>query len=237
LLSKKEITDLLDSKGFTAENIAAYKNLDTLLKLKCNNGHCIEASIKTVRNPNFKCPFCEGKTSSGTAIHNVSIPPKTGHRVVAIDNASHNAGISVFDDGKLVFYHLYQFDGDTIKRLCDNRKLLNDEIAQKWKPDLVVLEDIQYQNNIQTFKTLAMLLGNSLVCMRDNNIRTETVLSKVWRAHFIINGKTRLQEKKQAIDKVKQMYNVDVNDDIAEAILLGKYAVDALRKVAVKKLF
>ena len=73
--------------------------------------------------------------------------------------------------------------------------------------------------------------------MRAHNIRTETVLSKVWRSHFIINGKTRLQEKAQAIEKVKAMYNIDVNDDVAEAILLGKYAVDAVRKVAVKKLF
>ena len=46
-----------------------------------------------------------------------------------------------------------------------------------------------------------------------------------------------LQEKAQAIEKIKQMYNIDVNDDVAEAILLGKYAVDAVRKVAVKKLF
>ena len=60
MLSRKEITDLLESKGFTTTNIEKYKNLDTQLSLVCKNGHCIEASIKTVRNPNFKCPYCEG---------------------------------------------------------------------------------------------------------------------------------------------------------------------------------
>ena len=237
MLSRKEITDLLESKGFTTTNIETYKNLDTQLSLVCKNGHCIEASIKTVRNPNFKCPYCDGKSSSGAAILLEQPPLKSGYRIVAIDNASHNAGVSVFDDGKLVFYHLYNYAGDTIDRLLKNRQFLEDIVALQWKPDLVVIEDIQYQNNIQTFKTLAMLLGNSLVCMRAHNIRTETVLSKVWRSHFIINGKTRLQEKSQAIEKVKAMYNIDVNDDVAEAILLGKYAVDAIRKAAVKKLF
>lgn len=236
MYSRNEVIDILGSKGFTTTNIEEYKNLDTVLHLKCSNGHELDASLKTVRNPNFKCPLCEGHSSIGSAVSSIAPPIKSGYRIVAIDNASNNAGISVFDDGKLVFYKLYHFDGETIDRLCDNRTLLED-IAINWTPDLVVLEDIQYQNNIMTFKTLAMLLGNSLVCMRLHNVRTETVLSKVWRSHFIINGKTRLQEKKQAIDKVQEMYNLTVNDDVAEAILLGKYAVDAIRKVAVKKLF
>ena len=53
----------------------------------------------------------------------------------------------------------------------------------------------------------------------------------------MINGKTRVQQKVQAIEKVKKMYGIDVNDDVAEAILLGKYAVDCLNKNEVKKLF
>lgn len=53
----------------------------------------------------------------------------------------------------------------------------------------------------------------------------------------MINGKTRIQQKMQAIKKVKEMYNLDVNDDVAEAILLGKYAADCLKKEQTKKLF
>ena len=53
----------------------------------------------------------------------------------------------------------------------------------------------------------------------------------------MINGKTRIEQKKQAIEKVKTMYGIDVNDDVAEAILLGKYSVDCLRKETIKTLF
>lgn len=237
MYSKQEVAEMLASKGFTATNLNEYKNLDTILHLECRNGHCIDASLKTFRKPNFTCPLCEGASSISAAVSSLAVPTKTGYRIVAIDNASNNAGISVFDDGKLVYYHLYHFSGETIDRLVANRKLLKETVAEQWQPDMVVLEDIQYQNNIMTFKTLAMLLGNSLVVMREHNIRTETVLSKVWRSHFLINGVTRINEKKQAIDKVKNMYDIDVNDDVAEAILLGKYAVDAIRKVEAKKLF
>ena len=51
------------------------------------------------------------------------------------------------------------------------------------------------------------------------------------------NAKNRSEQKKQSIAKVKEMYDINVNDDIAEAILLGKYAVDSLKRAETKKLF
>lgn len=71
-----------------------------------------------------------------------------------------------------------------------------------------------------------MLLGNALVTAREAGVRCETVLSKVWRSHQLIKGRTRSEQKTEAIRKVKDMYGISVSDDIAEAILIGKYAVD-----------
>ena len=81
-----------------------------------------------------------------------------------------------------------------------------------------------------------MLLGNTLAAIRAAHIKYETVLSKVWRSHFTIGGTTRIQQKTAAIKLIKTMYGIDVNDDIAEAILLGKYAVDCLSR-GINKLF
>lgn len=236
-LNEQEINGILESKGLTCLNIEEYKNLDSTLLFKCKNNHSIEASMRTIRNAHFKCPECEGKLSISDSVSNIAIPNKTGYRIVAIDNATENAGLSIFDNEKLVYYHLYKYEGDTIKRMVLNRKFLEDVIITQWQPDLIVFEDIQYQNNILTFKTLAMLLGSSLISCAAKHIKTETVMSKVWRSHFMINGKTRIEQKKQAIDKIQTMYNIAVNDDIAEAILLGKYAVDKLKIQEVKKLF
>lgn len=236
-LNEQEIQGILDTKGLTCLNIESYKNLESVLQFKCKNGHSIEASMRTVRNAHFKCPECEGKISISTLLSNNNIAPKNGYRVVAIDNATANVGVSIFDDDKLIYYHLYHYEGDTIARMVNNRRFIEEVVIEQWKPDLIVIEDIQYQNNIMTFKTLAMLLGSSLVSCSAKEVKTEVVMSKVWRAHFMLNGKGRIEEKKQAIDKVKLMYGLTVNDDVAEAILLGKYAVDKLRVKEVKKLF
>ena len=54
----------------------------------------------------------------------------------------------------------------------------------------------------------------------------------------MIPGKTRAEQKAGAIQKVKEMYGVKLSDDIAEAILMGKYAADVLiRQELRKKLF
>jgi len=57
-----------------------------------------------------------------------------------------------------------------------------------------------------------------------NKIRHECVLNKVWQAQFNITGKQRMEQKKNVMKKVKQLFDIDVTDDVADAILIGKYA-------------
>lgn len=236
-LKNEEIISILAQKGLKCLNLDDYKNMDTVLQLECNNGHKIEASLKTVRNTHFQCLVCEGQNSSSAKLNLVAPPEKAGYRIVALDNATEKAGVSIFDDGKLVYYTLIQLHGETIQRLAQNRKILEEVIIQQWKPDLIVFEDIQYQNNIYTFKVLAMLLGSSVVAAQLAGIKYETVLSKVWREHYCVTGRTRVQQKAQSIQKVKEMYGINVGDDEAEAILLGKYAVDKRNEIKPQRLF
>jgi hypothetical protein len=39
----------------------------------------------------------------------------------------------------------------------------------------------------------------------------------------MISGKDRNSQKKNVIAKVKNMFGIDVTDDVADAILIGKY--------------
>lgn len=61
--------------------------------------------------------------------------------------------------------------------------------------------------------------------------------SSVWRSHFGINKRSRAIEKQLAIDKVKDMYEIVVGDDVAEAILINKYRVDMISRSKIKDLF
>lgn len=130
-LSQLEITNILESKRFTCSNINEYKNLDTVLHLTCNNGHHIDASLRTVRNANFRCPYCAGNDSISDKLSGIEPPQKNGFRIIALDNATENAGVSIFDDGRLVFYHLLHFEGDTIGRIMQNKNVIKDIIIKQ----------------------------------------------------------------------------------------------------------
>ena len=235
-IAKNVVLETIGAKGFTCKNINDYKTLDTPLDIVCANGHEIKIPFRTIRDERFKCLMCEGVNSLGTYIFSKEPPIKSGKRIVSIDNATKHAGVAVFDNGKLVHYELATFEGETIDRLIANRDYIANTIIKKWQPDLVVLEDIQLQDNVQVFKFLAMLRGSTEIVLREHKINYETVLSAKWRSHFMISGK-RVAEKAQAIDKVMSMYGVVVTDDIAEAILIGKYAVDVIGTVKPIKLF
>ena len=235
-ISRSSVLETLKIKGFTCLNINEYKTLDTMLSVVCNNGHSLSIPFRTLRDERFKCPMCEGKNSLGTLLFNKEPPTKSGKRIVAIDNATKNMGIAVFDNGKLVHQELKELMGETIERMLQNRQYIQNTIINKWKPDLVVLEDIQSQKNIQIFKTLAMLLGSTIILLKECGIPYELVGSTKWRSHFMISGE-RVSDKAQAIDLVMQMYGIVVTDDVAEAILIGKYSVDAVNTTKPMKLF
>jgi Holliday junction resolvasome RuvABC endonuclease subunit len=94
-----------------------------------------------------------------------------------------------------------------------------------WQPDYIVMEDIQYQNNYQTYKKLAMLLGVLTVAAKSAKIDYRIIAPVQWRSHYQITGK-RDDIKAKAVKLVNTMYNINVIDDVAEAILIGHYIAD-----------
>lgn len=236
-LTEQELLELFTEKGITCRSIESYKNLTEPMDFICSNKHEFCSTVQAIRSSRFKCPHCVGAESRKKTIRRLIVPEKCGYRVVGIDNATNNIGLSIFDDGKLSFYSSYSFDGETHDRITKNRNFIVNTVLAEMKPDFVILEDIQQQANVNTFKTLSMLLGSTITALKNGDTPFETTLSVVWRNHFQIKGKTRIEKKAAAIKLVETMYQLKVNDDIAEAILLGKYAVDMLNKAAIKKLF
>lgn len=124
----------------------------------------------------------------------------------------------------MVFYSLYTFSGDTVSRLVKIKKFIKDIVIDAWKPDCIIMEDIQQQHGaVLTYKILAMLLGVIEVTCAENEIPYEVVSPNVWRKYAGTCGKTRREEKLLSVAIVKDKYGVNVTDDIAEAILIGQY--------------
>lgn len=233
-LSVERVEQEIKDKGFTAHKIDHYRNLGTILEVSCSKEHIIAASLTDIRKASFRCDRCSG----GNYTLASTPPQKEGLRVIGIDNATQNMGLSVFDDGKLVWQTLVRFSGNIFEdRLQTIFNMMEQTVIEEWEPDYIVFEDIQYQNNYQTYKKLAMLLGLLIVAAKNGGVEWDVVPPVTWRSHFNISGK-RETVKKQAIMKVATMYNINVVDDVAEAILIGKYYIDkSLAKTQIKKAF
>ena len=131
----------------------------------------------------------------------------------------------MFDDGKLVYFDCIQFSGELDKRYADIMVFM-DNVIKSWEPDLVIIEDIQLQQGTtggyNAFKVLGGLLGIMKAVIAKNKVPHKEVLNKVWQAKFIIGGKDRVTQKRNVVKKVKELFDIDVSDDIADAILIGK---------------
>lgn len=212
-----------------------YTNLKTDMIFKCPNGHNNYYSLEKWKR-NHKCLTCENNPFA-----NVPTSPikKKGYRILAFDQASITSGFSVFDNGDLITYGKWSSNGNrSIERITQTKAWVACMI-DKWKPDLVIFEDIQYQKNLDssgedgalgqmgvtTFKKLAALQGVLKNYCFENGIIYKIVPSVTWRAHSEIKGKARTDRKKNAQLKVKRFYDIEVDNDIADAILIGRWAV------------
>lgn len=224
-LSKEQITAEVEAKGFKLVDASAYKNLDSDITVECEHGHKFVTNMRSVRHPSFQCPECS--KASFTIQRPKAVPLKQPgvFRIVAFDQATYKMGMSIWDDGKLVYYDLFQFgDAATEARLVKIERLLSEVVVPVWKPDLVVFEDIQEQGGVKgmkTFKILAMLLGVCMTTIEKLGVKHVEYAPVVWRKEFGAVSGGRNAEKAWAVNKVHDLTGQWVNEDTSEAILIG----------------
>lgn len=232
-LTEAQITTEVKRRGFEVVDITQYKNLKSPIMVKCGQNHIIETTMHNLRKETFRCAVCHG----GEVISAAFPLKKEGYRVIALDNSTQKVGLSIFDDDKLVYYTLLNFRGDFEGRLLQIANYIEDVVIDQWDPDMLIFEDVQFQHNYATYKKLSMLLGVLVVSSMTFGTDYHIISSNTWRSYYQITGQ-RKEAKEKSINLVKTMYNIEVNDDVAEAILLGKYGAEQLvAKQTLKKAF
>lgn len=230
--------ELSDKNLKLVSDYADYKSLNSPITVECINGHKTHTTLKTIRSANFTCSLCVGSATKGVNISNSEVPRKTGYRVIGFDNASHNMGVAIYDGGKLVYYNLLQFNqGSTLHRLNRIRDVLEKQIIPLWEPDFIQFEGVQHQNSYSTYEVLVKLHGIFEMACDRFGVPFESTRSSTWRSHHAINKRNRAEDKKAAIQRVKEMYDISVTDDVAEAILIAKYRVDLSNRQPLQDLF
>ena len=148
-------------------------------------------------------------------------------KVLSFDQAT-KTGWSFFEDDSLEAFDWKDF-GETIDYNYRINEIKNYmiELINKYNPELVCFENVQFQFNKDAYKKISSLQGVLVDYCISNNILFEIVSVNTWRSFHGITGKKKVELKQAAIDKVNSLYDIDVeNDDVAEAICIGNYAVN-----------
>ena len=147
-------------------------------------------------------------------------------RYCGIDASTTSTGLGVFEDDRLIYYECIKPKSkDWQERLKEMSKRLYD-ILNEWKPKTIYMEDVPLKDGKPTLVKLSNVQGivRGLCALFD----VELNLLKVneWRqnAGFYTGNKADMERsvlKEKAKQEVKDLFGLEVNDDIAEGILVG----------------
>lgn len=205
-----------------------YTNLKEDMSFQCPEGHINYYSLERWRRGHI-CVTCKNNPYA-----NMKTAPikKEGYRILAFDQASITSGWVIFDDERLISYGKWSSEGTHSTERIGQTKYWVASMIEKWKPDLLVFEDIQLQKfgngneAVVTYKKLAHLQGVLKNLAFETGIPYKIVPPATWRAHSQIKGKNRTDRKKNAQIKIKELYDVSVSQDEADALLIGRWAVN-----------
>lgn len=143
-----------------------------------------------------------------------------------MDQSTRCSGYSYFEDGKYIesgTVDMSKSKLETPERSFEMAKELW-KIIKKYKPEILIIEDTQQQNNVKTVITLARLQGMIIGYAEAHKINVHILLPSQWRAAlgYSQGPKIKRQElKQQSIDYVKENFGLNLPEDEAEAVAEG----------------
>lgn len=148
---------------------------------------------------------------------------------LSLDQALQTTGWAIFKDTKLLHHGKFTTPANKPidERLGWIWGTLNDfKFKTTEDIDYVFFEGIQNQGNAETFKKLAYCQAAILLWCYWSGLKYTILPPSHWRSILKSNydikfGRSRTEQKKKAQELVKQIYNIDVNEDEADAICLG----------------
>lgn len=209
-----------------------YVNLDTEMIFECDEGHKVYAPWKKIRQKR-ECTLCKQNIYKNQD-HKV-VPKKKGtFRVLALDQATKITGYSIYDNKQLIYYGIFEANENEKEIVRDIQvKHWLVSIIENWKPDMVGLEGIQYEEKfgVTTFETLARLQGILMGTLCELDIPYKICPTPTWRAHCGVKGQSRIEKKRSMKGLIKKWFDVQISDDEADAIGIGKYLSDTATPV------
>ena len=150
-------------------------------------------------------------------------------RVLSLDQSTRCSGWAYFENNEYVcsgVVDMSKSELETDKRSFEMAKALW-KIIKKYKPDCLIIEDAQQQNNVKTVITLARLAGMIIGYAEAHGVTVHILLPSQWRAALSYSQGPKVKRaelKKQSAEHVKSNYGFDLPEDENEAICINEAA-------------
>jgi Holliday junction resolvasome RuvABC endonuclease subunit len=144
---------------------------------------------------------------------------------LALDQSSNVTGFSVWKDDNLIEYGKVKFEGEFFHRLSQLKSWMLERIDELAAEDdiEVIIEEIQEQSNMLTYKMLAAVQGVLLTKLFERNIKTHLVYSASWKSTCGIKGKNRTEQKQNTQKYILDKYGYKATQDESDAICIGEH--------------
>jgi len=153
-------------------------------------------------------------------------------KILNLDQSTKITGYSIFNNNNLDTYGLLEAN-EKEKNPIERMKEMNDKIIaliENVKPDYIVFEQVQFQNNYGTFQQLSQLQGIIMAYLFKINIGFNLIEPTAWKSCCCIKGRKRVEQKLNTQKFVKEKYGFDVSEDEADAIGIGYWSMNNLKQ-------
>ena len=147
---------------------------------------------------------------------------------MGIDASTTSTGLGIFNNQELIYYECIKPSKklEWEDRIGEIAKRLNEILIEFNNIEKVYVEDVPLKDGKPTLVKLACVRGAIKSICALHNIELNPQKINEWREHAnfydgTTKGLKRDEMKQKAIIEVKNLFNIDVNDDVAEGILVG----------------
>lgn len=146
-----------------------------------------------------------------------------------IDASTTNVGIGILEGKELIHYECITPKDKNWENRVGIISIRLNELFNEYKIDEeIYIEDLVYKDGKPTLAKLACVRGAIKAISSLHNIKLNPDSVSDWRRNAGFydgtkEGSKRDVMKKKAIERVKELFNIDVDDNTAEGILIAYY--------------
>lgn len=155
-------------------------------------------------------------------------------KVISFDQSTSITGYAIWIDGKLEKYNKLIVENPDKKNPWFRMREMYDMITvliDEENPDFVGFEGVQYQGGLGTYQVLSEMRGVLAAKLFEIDVGFEDIMPTEWKSFCGItaNAKRKIQ-KDETRQMVKEEFGLEVSEDEADAIALGLFLQDILKR-------